>query len=179
MDSQFHEPPFLDITTKTSYCSKFKKYLEDSVKLVSDSLTSLELFIDGVKSVLDTTMCSHYSFTPYNEWALNYLITTTLCPPEMNGHQRYTTMCVDFNDFGLMLHQFIWTGTPIEFALSHAVYNELRCIRHVKCGWTLFQEFVWACSPHMNGPFRDYCHNIHLCLPTAGELIAIFFIQVQ
>jgi hypothetical protein len=48
-----NEPPFLAILTKTSNCLKFKKYLEDSVLLALDSLSSLELLVDGIKSALD------------------------------------------------------------------------------------------------------------------------------
>jgi hypothetical protein len=60
--SHLNEPPFITALTKTSHCSKFKKYLEDSVSLASDSLTSLEFFVDGIKSALDMALCSHYSF---------------------------------------------------------------------------------------------------------------------
>jgi hypothetical protein len=70
-DSRYNEPPFLAVITKTSQCSKFKEYLEDSVQLSSDSLTSLELFVDGVKSALDMVMCPYYSLAHYNEWALD------------------------------------------------------------------------------------------------------------
>jgi hypothetical protein len=81
-DRQHHntEPPSLALLTKTSHCSKFKNFLEESVQMKSDSLASLELFIDGIKSALDMALCSHYSFAPYNEWALEYLVTTKLYP---------------------------------------------------------------------------------------------------
>jgi hypothetical protein len=74
------EPPFLALLTKTSHCSKFKKFLEESVQMKSDSLASLELFVNGIKSALEMSLCSHYSIPPYNEWALDYLVTTTICP---------------------------------------------------------------------------------------------------
>jgi hypothetical protein len=151
--SHLNEPPFITALTKTSHCSKFKKHLEDSVSLASDSLTSLEFFVDGIKSALDMALCSHYSFLPYNESALDYLVTTTLCPPTLRGHPRYSSMCINFNAFGLVLHRFMWSRAPITFSRSPSAYHELNVLRHVTCGWTLFQELIWACSPHMNGSF--------------------------
>jgi hypothetical protein len=56
-DPQVQDQPLRAFMTKVSHCSKFKKFLEDSVRLASDSLTSLELFVDGIKSVLDMTLC--------------------------------------------------------------------------------------------------------------------------
>jgi hypothetical protein len=59
-----NEPPLLAILANTSHCLKFKKYLEDSVLLASDSLSSLEFLVDGIKSSLDMALCSHFSFAP-------------------------------------------------------------------------------------------------------------------
>jgi hypothetical protein len=117
------EPPFLAVLAKTSHCSKFKKCLEESAKLSSDSLTVLELFVDGIKSALDMMLCYHYSFAPYIEWALDYLVTTTLCPPALQGHPRYQAMCINYNAFGLVLHSFLWSGTPISFGSCPASYH--------------------------------------------------------
>jgi hypothetical protein len=54
------EFPFLATMTKTSHCSKFKKFIED--------FTSLEMCVDGIKSTLDMVLSSHFSFVTYNEW---------------------------------------------------------------------------------------------------------------
>jgi hypothetical protein len=88
-------------------------------------------------------------------------------------------MCINFNAFGLVLHRFMWSRAPITFSRSPSAYHELTALRHVTCGWTLFQELIWACSPHMNGSFRDYRSDIRLCLPQAQELIASFFLRIQ
>jgi hypothetical protein len=80
-----HETPRASIfvaLTKSSHCSKFQLHLEASITLNHDSLPYLELFVDGFKAALDMTLCSYYSFAPYNEWALDYLATTTLFPPD-------------------------------------------------------------------------------------------------
>jgi hypothetical protein len=129
-DRQHHndEPPFLALLAKTSHCSKFKKNLEESFQMESDSLASLELFVDGIKSDLDMALCSHYSFSPYNEWALGYLVTTTICPPALRGHPRYTMMCINYNVFGLVLHRFLWSGNPVTFIRSPIAYHELTAL---------------------------------------------------
>jgi hypothetical protein len=128
-----NDPPLVAVLTKTSHCSKFNKYFEYSVQLESDSLTSMELLVDGIKSALDMALCSHFSFTPYNEWGLDYLITTNLCPPELHVHPRYTMMCINFNAFGLVLHRFLWGGTPITFGRIPTVYHELTALHHITC----------------------------------------------
>jgi hypothetical protein len=132
----------------TPHCSKFKKFL--SVQMKSDSLASLELFFDGIKSALEMAPCSHYSFSPYNEWALDYLVTTTLRPPALPGHPRYTRMCINYNVFRLVLHRFMWSGNSVTFSRSPIAYHDLTALQHIECGWTILQEFVWACIPHMN-----------------------------
>jgi hypothetical protein len=88
-------------------------------------------------------------------------------------------MCITFNTFGLVMHRFLCSGTPIKFGNSPASYHELTAFHHLDCGWTLLQELTWACSPHMNRPFRDYQLNIRLCLPNAHELISLFFLRIQ
>jgi hypothetical protein len=125
------------------------------------------------------TLCYHYSFAPYNEWALDYLVTTTLCPTEFHDHPRYLLMCIIFNAFGKVLHRFIWNGTKITFDKSPDAFHALTSLRHISCGWTLFQELLWARSPHTNGPFRDFLSNTVSCLPISGELIAIYVQRVQ
>jgi hypothetical protein len=74
----------MDALTNTSHCSN--NYLKDLVKLSSDSLASLELFIDGVKNALNVALCSHCSFAHYNEWELDYLIKTTHFSPALKDH---------------------------------------------------------------------------------------------
>jgi hypothetical protein len=128
--------------TKTSNCSKFKKYLEDSVQLCSDYLTSLELFVDGIKSALDMVLCSHFSFAPYNEWTLDYLVTTTLFPQALKRHPHYHDMFINFNAFGIVLHLFLWRGTPIKFGNSLTLYHKFTALHHINCDWSIFQEFA-------------------------------------
>jgi hypothetical protein len=99
----------------------------------------MELLVDGIKSALDMALCYHFSFTPYNEGGLDYLINATLFPPELCGHPRYTMMCINFNAFGLVLHRFLWVGTPITFGRSPTAYHELTALRHITCGWTILQ----------------------------------------
>jgi hypothetical protein len=53
--------------TKFNHCLKFKVNIETSLALISDTLTSLEGFVDGIKSALDITMSVHYYFVPYAE----------------------------------------------------------------------------------------------------------------
>jgi hypothetical protein len=158
MPSQRHPPPehlFLVTLTKTSHCSKLKMYLEASITLKSDLLPSLEIFGNGFKAALDMMLCSHYSFSPYNKWALNYLVTTTLCPPEFRDHPQYPLMCINFNAFG-QVHRFMWNGTMLTFDKSPDAFHALNPLRHISCGWTLFQELVWACSPHIMGHFETF-----------------------
>jgi hypothetical protein len=81
--------------------------------------------------------------------------------------------------FWLCTTPIIWTNNPIAFECSPNSYNELTALRHITCGCTLLQEFMWACSPHMNGPFRDYHQDIHICLPKATELIVLYFLRIQ
>jgi hypothetical protein len=76
-------------------------------------------------------------------------------------------VCINYNAFGLVLHRYLWSGIPVTFGPSPTVYHELAPFRQIKCGWTLLQEFVWACSPHMNGSFRDYRLDIRACIPKA------------
>jgi hypothetical protein len=133
---------FLATMTETSHCSKCKKFLEDSVQLSPDLLTSLAVFVDGIKSALTMVLSSNFSFASYNEWATYFLITTTLCPPALQGHPRYTAMRVNFNAFSLVLQRFIWTSNPITFENSPNSYHELTDLRHITCGWTLLQEFI-------------------------------------
>jgi hypothetical protein len=57
---QYNDSPFMTMPTKFNHCSKFKYNLEMSAVLTSDNLTSLELFIDSIKSALDVTMRVHY-----------------------------------------------------------------------------------------------------------------------
>jgi hypothetical protein len=88
-------------------------------------------------------------------------------------------MCITFNAFGLILHCIMWSRAPITFTHSPSAYHDLTALIHVTCGWTLFQELVWACSPHKNGSFRDIRSNIRICLPKVQELIASFFLRIQ
>jgi hypothetical protein len=124
-------------------------------------------------------LCSHYSCLQYNEWALDYLIAMMLCPPTLQVHPRYSSMCINVNAFGLVLSRFMWSRAPITFSRSPSAYRELTALHHITCGWTLFQELIWACSPRMNGSFRDYHCDIRVCLPKAQELIASFFLRIQ
>jgi hypothetical protein len=52
----------------------------------SNSFTSHELFVDGVKAAEDMQLCTHFTFASYNKWDLDYLITTTICSPLLNHH---------------------------------------------------------------------------------------------
>jgi hypothetical protein len=65
---------------------------------------------------------------------------TTIFPPALKGHPRYHTMCINFNAFGLVLHRFVWSGTPIKFGNVPASYHELTALHRLTSGWTLFQE---------------------------------------
>jgi hypothetical protein len=62
-------------------------------------------------------------------------------------------MYINFTAFGLVLHRFMRIRALIMFNRSPSAYHELTALRYVTRGWTLFQELVWACSPHMNGSF--------------------------
>jgi hypothetical protein len=172
-------PLFLAPPTKFNHCSKFKQYLATSGKLLSDSLTSFEIFIDGIKEALDTAMSVHYSFTPHAEWSESYLLTTFLCPPEMTHHPRYTTMRVTYNMYGQMLYRHLHSATIIDFSLCPNAYHELAALDSIKCGGQLLQEWVWSCSPHMNGLFRDFRHEIRQVLPVANELSFLFYHRTQ
>jgi hypothetical protein len=120
------------------------------------------------------------SFAPYNEWATDYPVTKTLCPPDLQGHPRYTAMCVNLNAFSLVLHHFIWTNSPIAFEGSLKSYHELTALLHGSTnGWTLLQEFIWSCSQYMNSPFWYYHHDIHLCFPNDNGLIDLVFLPIQ
>jgi hypothetical protein len=88
-------------------------------------------------------------------------------------------MCINYNAFGLVLHPFLWNGIPITFANSPKAYHELTAPCHITCVWTLFQELLWSCTPHMNGQFRDYRRAIHLCVSVSGVLIEFYFLRIQ
>jgi hypothetical protein len=49
----------------------------------------------------------------------------------------------------------------------------------VICGWSLFQELVFACSPRLHGTFRDYRLNIRQLLPVQNETILAYFQRIQ
>jgi hypothetical protein len=83
-------------------------------------------------------LCSHCSFAHYNEWELDYLIKTTHFSPALKDHPWYHYMFINFNTFGLVLHWFLWSGTPIKFGTNPASYHELTALRHINYGWTLF-----------------------------------------
>jgi hypothetical protein len=80
------ESPCLAPPNKFSHFSKFKTTLDSSVNLTDGTLLAMETFGDGSKVSLDVLMCIHYSFAPYAEWKLDYLLTTLICPPELAHH---------------------------------------------------------------------------------------------
>jgi hypothetical protein len=99
--------------------------------------------------------------------------------PPPPAYPLYTAMCVSINDLGLVLHRFVRTSKPITFERSPNSYHEFTATRHITCGWTRLQEFLWTCIPHMNGSFRDYHKYIHICLQKATELISVYLLRIQ
>jgi hypothetical protein len=88
-------------------------------------------------------------------------------------------MSINYTTFDQVLLSYLWSGNPLSFDVCPNTYHEFTALRHVSCGWNLFQELVWACSTHMNGQFRDFHHDIRSCLPTSQERIALYFQRVQ
>jgi hypothetical protein len=65
-------------------------------------------------------------------------------------------MCVSYNAYGQVLHRYLQTDVAFAKDLNPTASHELTALDSIHCGWQLFQEWVWACSPHMNGVFRDF-----------------------
>jgi hypothetical protein len=132
--TSFHDSPFLAPPTKLMHCSKFKLHLDTSEKLLSDSLTSLELFVDGFKGALDTAMSTHYSFAPYMEWEDDYLLTTTMCPPEFSTNPNHTAICINYNAYGQVLYRHLHSAVVIDMTECPIVYHEITALDAIKCG---------------------------------------------
>jgi hypothetical protein len=130
----FHVSPFLTPPTKFTHCSKFKLHLNTSGNLLYDSLTSLELFFDGIKGSLDNAMITHYSFAPYMEWKEDHLLTTALCPPELNTHLNYTTMCIDYTAYGQVVYHHLHSDAVIGMTECPLAYHEIMALDAINCG---------------------------------------------
>jgi hypothetical protein len=174
-----HDSPFIAPPTKSTHCSKFKTYLDLAGVLLSDSLTSLEIFVDGIKGALNTAMSAHYSFAPYAEWTGEYLLTTALCPPELAGHLHYTTMCINYNDYGQMVYRYTHSTGTINFTSCPHAFHELPALDSIKCGWQFLHEWIWTCSPQMNAPYFYYRLQLRELLHVANEMIVTFYHRVQ
>jgi hypothetical protein len=174
-----HNSPFLAPPTKFTHCSNFKTYLDPDGVLLSDSLTLLEIFVDGIKGALDTATSAHYSFAPYAEWNDEYLLTTALCPPKLAGHFHYKTMYIKYNDYGQMVYRYMHSTCTVNVTSRPRDFNELTALDIIKCGWKLLQEGIWAYSPQMNGPYRDSCFQLWELLPFVNEMIVTFYHRVQ
>jgi hypothetical protein len=129
MDSPFVAPP-----NKFLHCPHFKMSLEASIGLIDNSLLALESFVDNTKASLDITMCAHYEFAPYAEWTKDYLVTTIFCPPDQIHHPRYQAMCVNYNAYGRVLHQFLQTDADIAKDRSPNASHELTALDNIRCG---------------------------------------------
>jgi hypothetical protein len=75
--------------------------------------------------------------------------------------------------------QFYTNPGWVPCAYSPDAFHALTALQHVTCGWTLFKELVWTCSPHMNGSFKDYRQNIRARLPVSSESTALYFQRIQ
>jgi hypothetical protein len=146
--------------------------------LNNDTLLSLDTFVDGIKASLNVMVCVHYSFAPYAKWKVDYLLTTSLCPPEIVHHPRYQAMCINYNAYGQLLHRFLHNDTAITHDSSPLSYHELTALDNISCGWKLLQECIWACSPHMSGTYSDYRALVRQLLPLANELIVTYYHRV-
>jgi hypothetical protein len=100
---------------------------------------SLETFFDGIKAFLDVKVCEHYYVAPYAECKVDYLLTTSLCPPELVHHPRYQAMCINYNAYGQVLHRYILSDMDITHEHSHLAYHELTALEIITFGWKLLQ----------------------------------------
>jgi hypothetical protein len=171
--------PFLQVASKYKHCSKFKTYLSDLQDLPNDSLVSLERFVNGIKGALQAALSSHNSFDAYADWFPSYSVRNKLCPPSLHAHPRYLDLTCNVDACGQML--FIYLTTPYVISSERAplAYHELVALRSESCGWSLFQAFVCAYSPHLGGSFRDYRLQIHSLLPIQHETILDFYKRPQ
>jgi hypothetical protein len=110
--------------------------------MVDDTLLALESFVEYMKSSLDITMCTHHPIAPYVKWTVDYLIITTLCPTDLIHHPRYQSLCVNYNEYGKILHHFLQTDVTItKYCSLNVSRHELTVLDNINLGWQLLQEW--------------------------------------
>jgi hypothetical protein len=124
-------------------------------------------------------MSMYYYLVPYAELTQDYFLTTALCPPKLSSHPRYMAMCVNYTAYGQVVYRYLHSVSTIDVESCPNAYNELMALDNLKYGWQLLQEWIWSCSPQINGPFRDFCLQIHAVLPIADERIFTFYYRTQ
>jgi hypothetical protein len=77
--------------------------------------------------------------------------------------------------YGHILYLHLQSPLVISDERCPLAYQEFIALCSVTCGWSLFKELVFACSPHLRGTFRDYRLNIWQMLPVHNETILAYF----
>jgi hypothetical protein len=162
-----------------NHCSKFKSYLTGSIELKDDSLVDLERFVDIIKGALQATLSSHESFEPYSQWTLHYSLMKSICAQSLSAHPRFQDLCCNVDAYGHILYLHLQSPLVISAERCPLAYQEFNALHSVTCGWSLFQELVFARSPHLRGTFHDYQLNIRQMLPVHNETILAYFQRTQ
>jgi hypothetical protein len=107
------------------------------------------------------------------------MLTKSMCPPELKHHPNYTTMGVNYNAYGQVLYRYLHWDATISMTSCPSAYYELTSHDTIKCGWQLLQEWIWSCSPHMNGHYQYFRLQINDILPVANKMIFTFYHRAQ
>jgi hypothetical protein len=173
------EHHFLQVASRNNHCSKFKYYLTGDIELKDDSLVALERFVDSIKGALQAALSFHKSFEPYSQWTLHYSLLESIYPQSLSVHPRFQYLCCNVDAYGHILYLHLQSPSVISAERCPLAYQECIALRSVTCDWSLFQELIFVCSPHLRGTFRDYRLNIQQILPVHNETILVYFQRTQ
>jgi hypothetical protein len=88
-------------------------------------------------------------------------------------------MCITYNAYGQVLYRHLYSDNVVSTTDCLNYVHELTALDATICGWQILQEWVWACNPHIDGPFCNYHLQIQVVLPIVNEMIVAFYHRVH
>jgi hypothetical protein len=173
--SGFHQPE-----SKDFHVSCLLKLL-DTVNLASDSLQDLETFHDTIQSHFSTVSTSSDIFPKYKNLTPTFKFQDHLCCPKLNPHLKPSDLnqsLLNYDTFGSGLRQFILNPKTIPQNTAPDSYLQLLSLRHESDGFLLYQNFIFLCSPQLEGKFINYRAEINKLSIVNGESIRSFYSRV-
>jgi hypothetical protein len=173
--SGFHQPE-----SKDFHVSCLLKLL-DTVNLASDSLQDLETFHVTIQSHFSTVSTSSNIFPKYKNLTPTFNFQDHLCCPKLNPHLKPSDLnqsLLNFDTFGSGLRQFILNPKTIPQTTAPDSYLQLLSLRHESDGFLLYQNFIFLCSPQLEGKFIDYRAEINKLSIVNEESIRSFYSRV-